>query len=174
MFTTLPCTAALKPTPWISSFLTKPSETPLTMLFTSARLKPWSALACASSPVRLTTILSPSTFRLVRCGNSQLSLPFGPSTKTFCPLISTLTLAGMAIGCFPIRDINQSLPDVAEQFSADVFLTGLLAGHHTFGCGNHRDPQTAEHARNLRGPDIITQAGLAHALQTFDHTLLAF
>src|ERR1044071_3436401 len=101
------------------------------MLLTSARLKPCNALDWASSPTRLTTILSPSTLRLVRWGKSQLSLPFGPSTETFCPLTATLTLAGMAIGCFPIRDIKL-LPDVAEQFSAEVFLARLRIGQQTF------------------------------------------
>src|ERR1035437_3465842 len=81
MVTLVPTTAALKPTPCISSFLTKPSLTPRTILFTRARLRPCSALACASSPSRLTTTLPASTFRLVRGGSSQLSLPFGPRSE---------------------------------------------------------------------------------------------
>ena len=32
--------------------------------------------------------------------------PSGLRPETFCPLTSTLTLGGMAIGCFPIRDIK--------------------------------------------------------------------
>src|ERR1017187_3628452 len=114
MVTLVPTTAALKPTPWISSFLTKPSLTPRTMLFTRARLRPCNALACASSPSRLTTTLPSSTFRLVRRGSSQLSLPFGPSTRTFWPLTSTFTFGGMAIGCFPIRDINSNSDGALE------------------------------------------------------------
>src|ERR1017187_2546843 len=158
MLTTLPCTAALKPTPWISSFLTKPSVTPLTMLLTSARLKPCSALACASSPARLTTILPSSTFKLVRLGSSHASLPFGPSTETFCPFTSTFTLAGMTIGCFPIRDINV-LPDVAEQFSAEVFLARLLIGQQTFRGRDNRHAEAAAHAGNFRRANIAAQTG---------------
>src|SRR5208283_3238560 len=149
MFTTLPWTAALKPTPWISSFLTKPSVTPLTMLLTSARLRPCSALAWASSPSRLTTILPSVTFRLVRFGSSQSSLPFGPSTSTFCPFTSTFTLGGMAIGCFPIRDIKSILPDIAEQLAAEVLLARVVPRHHAFRRGNHRHAQAAEHAGNF-------------------------
>src|ERR1044071_3402073 len=159
MFTILPCTAALKPTPWISSFLTKPSVTPLTMLLTSARLRPCSDFACASSPSRLTTILPSATFRLVRLGNSQSSLPFGPSIKTFCPFTSTFTLGGMAIGCFPIRDIN--LPDVAEQFSAEILFARLIVRHHAFRRGNNGDAETAAHARNFRCADVFAQTGFA-------------
>src|SRR5476649_1632236 len=117
------------------------------MLLTSARLKPCNAFACASSPSRLTIMLPPSTLRLVRLGKSQLSLPFGPSTETFCPFTSTLTLAGMAIGCFPIRDIK-FLPDVTEQLAAQIFLLRLRASHHAFGRGHDRNTQTCEHARN--------------------------
>src|SRR5580698_3990658 len=102
------------------------------MLFTSARLVPCKDLDCASSPARLTTILPFSTLRLVRRGSSQSSLPFGPSTRTFCPFTSTFTLGGISIGCFPIRDIKL-LPDVAEQFSAEVLLAGLHVCEQAFG-----------------------------------------
>src|SRR5208282_304189 len=136
------------------------------MLLTSARLKPCNALACASSPARLTTICPPSTLRLVRFGNSQPSLPFGPSTETFCPLTSTLTFGGMAIGCFPIRDIK-FLPDVTEQLAAQIFFLRLRARHHAFGRGHNRNAQTCEHARNFRRADVFAQTGLADAFQAF-------
>src|SRR5215510_13017341 len=105
------------------------------MLLTSARLRPCKALALASSPCRLTTTLPSCTLRLVRLGNSQSSLPLGPSTWTDWPLTSTFTFAGIVMGCLPIRDIcekilvtmsyyqlpwvtigYQRLPYVAEQF----------------------------------------------------------
>src|SRR6185312_12008630 len=173
MFTTLPWTAALKPTPWISSFFTKPSLTPLTMLLINARLKPCSALACASSPWRLTTTLPFSTFRLVRLGRSKFNLPFGPSTSTFWPFTSTFTFGGSAIGCFPIRDITNSLPDVAEQFSAKILLPRRIARHHAFRRRNHRHTQAAAHARNVLRADVMAQAGAADALDAFNHALLA-
>src|SRR6266404_1472829 len=109
------------------------------MLFTRARLNPWKALAWASSPCRLMSTLPLSTFRLVRRGNSQLSRPLGPSTETCCPLTSTLTFAGMVIGCLPMRDIcflDQEVrskqtcsPDVTKQLAADVLFARLRIGH---------------------------------------------
>ena len=125
MLTLLPSTAALKPTPWISSFLTKPSLTPRTILLTRARLRPCNALASASSPSRLTTTLPFSTLRLVRRGSSQSSLPFGPSTKTFWPLTSTFTLGGMAIGCFPIRDIKSNCEGGVDQWTGGQAANSL-------------------------------------------------
>src|SRR6266704_963520 len=120
----------------------KPSLTPRTILLTSARLRPCSAFACASSPWRLTTTLPLSTFRLVRLGSSQFNLPLGPSTETCWPLTSTLTLSGIVMGCFPIRLIQKTglvdkwiggLPYVTKQFTADIFLTSLISGHQAFG-----------------------------------------
>src|SRR5271154_2834819 len=142
------------------------------MLLTSARLNPCNAFACASSPSRLTTMLPPSTLRLVRFGNSQPSLPFGPSTETFCPFTSTLTFGGMAIGCFPIRDIK-FLPDVTEQLAAQIFFLRLRARHHAFGRGYDRNTQASKHARDFRRTDIFAQTGFADALQTFDDIFLA-
>src|SRR5271156_2259415 len=130
------------------------------MLLTRARLKPCNAFACASSPSRLTTMLPPSTLRLVRFGNSQSSLPFGPSTETFCPFTSTLTFAGMALGCFPIRDIK-FLPDVTEQVAPQIFLLRLRARHHAFGRGHDRNTQASEHARNLRRASVFAHTRLA-------------
>src|SRR6185437_9970303 len=173
MFTVLPCTAALKPTPWISSFLTKPSLTPLTMLFTSARLRPCSALACAVSLARLTTTLPAATFKVVWLGSSKFNLTFGPSTETFWPFTSTLTFGGITIGCFPIRDITNSLPDIAEQFSAEIFLPGRCARHHAFRRRNHRDSQAAAHARDVGRADVMAQTGPADAFDAFNHALLA-
>ncbi len=49
--------------------------------------------------------MAPSSLAEVRAGSSKSSLPLGPSTKTFWPLISTFTFGGTATGNFPIRDI---------------------------------------------------------------------
>src|SRR5436309_3450314 len=133
------------------------------MLFTSARLKPCKAFAWASSPWRLTTILPSWTLRLVRRGSSQLSLPLGPSTETRWPLTSTFTLGGMAIGCFPISDINETfLPHVTKQFPAQVLFARLVAGHDPFGGRKHRHTQTAPHAGDVRGTHIAAKARRAN------------
>src|SRR5208282_3064111 len=68
---------------------------------------------------------------------------------------------------------HKVLPDVAEQFTAEVFLLRLLAGHHAIGRGHNRDAHAAKHARNLRGADITAQAGPAHAFEAFNHVFLA-
>src|SRR6478736_661097 len=68
----------------------------------------------------------------------------------------------------------RSLPDVAEQFSADVLLAGFLAGHHTFGGGNHCHTEATAHAGDFGRTDIITQTRRADALDPFDDALLAF
>src|SRR5690349_17947849 len=120
-----------------------PSLTPRTMLFSSALLNPCNALDSASSPLRLTVILSPSTFAEVRGCSSRFSLPFGPSAEILCPLTATFTFGGITIGCFPIRDIYlpKILPDVANQLAAQVVLSRLIAGHHALRRRNHRDSQ---------------------------------
>ena len=64
----------------------------------------------------------------------------------------------MTIGCFPIRDIIQSLPDVTKQFAAEILLLGLRPGHHTFRRGNDGHAHAAEHARNLGRADVAAQS----------------
>src|SRR5215472_15849958 len=151
----------------------KPSLTPRTILLTSARLSPCRALACASSPLRLTTTLPSATFKLVRCGSSQSSLPLGPSTKTRWPFTSIFTLAGMAIGCFPIRDISLLLPNVAKQFPANILFTRLHSGHHALGRGDDSNAHTPSNAWDVCGADVTAQTRRTDALQTFNDALLA-
>src|SRR5512136_1858695 len=144
------------------------------MLFRIARASPCSALACASSPLRVTRITAPSTLACVRFGSSKLSLPLGPSTKTRGPFNSTLTFGGIATGCLPILDINRfELPNVAEEFAADVLFAGLGAGHHPAGGGHDGHAQSAEHARNLGRAHVPAQARLADAPEAYDHAFAA-
>src|SRR5271170_7704996 len=119
----LPLRLALKPTPWISSSLEKPTVTPLTMLAMIERAVPYMALAKRVSPMGA-TITFLSVIVIVTTGAKVLStLPLGPSTRTVVSLMSTLTLSGMGTGCFPMRlMVGGSLPDVADQFA-----TGLVA-----------------------------------------------
>src|SRR5271170_439025 len=113
-----------------------------------ARLKPCKALASESSPSRLTSTLAPSSLAEVRPGSSKSSLPLGPSTNTFWPLISTFTLGGTATGNFPIRDINS--PNFAKQFTAHVLLARLQAGHDALRGGQDGNAQTAAHPRHFQ------------------------
>src|SRR4051795_7211196 len=65
------------------------------------------------------------------------------------------------------------LPNVAEQFSADVLLAGLVARHQSFGCGQHGDTESTAHARDIRRAHVPAQPRGADPAQTFDHARLA-
>src|SRR6266700_5513761 len=102
-----PCTAALKPTPSISSCLAKPSLTPCTILCTRLRESPCNAFALRVSASRPTDTRLPSTLARILRGSFHWSFPLGPSTET-APSLSTLTLtlSGISTALFPIRDIE--------------------------------------------------------------------
>src|SRR5437867_2939942 len=150
------------------------------MLLMSARDRPCSARAWASSPWRETSTLEPSIFAAVRGGRSRFNLPLGPSTRTLRPLTWTFTWAGMTTGCLPMRDMKWWLksykvtrsPDVAEQFATDIILAGLLAAHETLRSGQYRRAQAAAHAGDVGGADIVAQSGFADPAQAFDDALL--
>src|SRR5438270_131859 len=78
------------------------------MLLIKERVRPCKARLSRSlsGRVTLTALPSDSTF-IAGCGTSS-SLPLGPSTRILPPSRFTLTPAGMATGCLPIRDIAQS------------------------------------------------------------------
>src|SRR5262249_21317644 len=102
-----PCTAALKPTPSISSCFVNPSLTPCTMLCTRLRESPCNAFTLRVSASRTRdTRFSWTLARMLR-GSFQWSFPLGPSTETApSPPMFTLTLSGISTALFPIRDIN--------------------------------------------------------------------
>src|SRR5262249_33682895 len=68
---------------------------------------------------------------------------------------------------------HKILPDVAEQFSAEVFLARLRVREQAFGRGPDRHTQTAPHTRNFRRTLVTAQTGAADALEAFNHALLA-
>src|SRR5215212_10775824 len=137
----------------MSSSRLKPSLTPLTLLATSARIRPWKARDLPSSSFRsnLTTLLStdmemPGTIAVVR-------LPFGPLIMTLLPSWRTSTPFGRGSSFFPIRDMCSSLPDLAEDFAADALARGLGAREHASG---GRDDGEAESTEN--GGDLFLAA----------------
>src|SRR5437016_1583645 len=144
------------------------------MLLRMERLKPCSALASESSPCLVTRIFLPSILAAVRRGKSKSSLPLGPSTRTLWPLTSTFTFSGMVMGCFPIRDINQQLPNIAEKFSADVTFAGLNTGHKPLRRRKDRRTQSSTDTGNLGRPDIAAQSGRTDPAQPFNDALAAF
>ncbi|CDN41025.1 Putative uncharacterized protein [Paenibacillus sp. P22] len=64
------------------------------------------------------------------------------------------------------------LPDVADDFAASFALTCFFVGHNSLGCGDNRDSETAEYARNLVGFRVNAQAGLTDTFQTSNDTLV--
>src|SRR5881398_3450545 len=130
-FSFWPCTAALNPTPSISKSLLNPSLTPCTMLLRRARESPCNAFTLRVSAARASETWLFSTLAEISRGNFQFNLPFGPSTATTPSLPTfTFTLSGSAIDLFPIRDIK-NLPDVGQQFPADVLLFCFPPGQNT-------------------------------------------
>ena len=69
-------------------------------------------------------------------------------------------------GCLPIRDIYISLlPDVAENFAANMLAASLLRRHHALRGRNDSDPiPLITRGRSVRGL-IHAATGLAHALK---------
>src|SRR5256885_15858098 len=69
--------------------------------------------------------------------------------------------------------VFHDLPDVAEEFAADIFLAGLETAHDAFGGGDDGDAEAAADARDVRRADVTAQAGRADAFHAFDDALLA-
>src|SRR5438270_6272011 len=126
-----PCTAALNPTPSISSCLENPSLTPCTMLCTRLRESPCNAFTLRVSASRTTETRLSFTFALIWRGSLQLSFPFGPSTET-SPSLSTLTLtfSGISTALFPIRDIKFTKRRRATRRPLFVSLRPAPTEHH--------------------------------------------
>src|SRR5262245_9910602 len=122
-------------------------------------------------------MLVPSILAVVRPGNSQASLPLGPSTFTCCPFSSTFTLAGTAMGCFPMRDIIVFViqraspcpgsPNITKQFATEIILAGLRTAHDALGSGHNGGAQPAADPGNFRRPHIIAQSRGTDAAEAF-------
>src|SRR4051812_21925340 len=141
------------------------------MLLTRVRVSPWSCLWVLVSLGRVTTSTSPSWLTLISGWRSRDSVPFGPVTVTWRPSMATSTPAGTWIGSRPIRDIG--LPDVRQDFAAELGLAGLGAGHDALTRADDDDPEAAEDARDVRLSRVDPQAGLADSLEAAHHRHLA-
>src|SRR3712207_5683770 len=113
------------------------------MLLTSVRVRPWSCLWCFCSVGRVTTRLPSSRSTVMSGWSSRLSSPLGPFTVSRRPSIVTSTPAGTAMGRRPIRDMGD-LPDVSQDFAAELGLAGLRAGHDPLAGADDDDAQAAE------------------------------
>src|SRR5262245_1509498 len=160
--------------PTISSYRSKPSLPPVTMLARTERVSPCRARTVRWSELRATvkTFESIVTERLD--GIDWLSLPLGPSARTVLPSTATLTPWGTGMGFLPIRDMAPVLlPDVGEDFAAQMLLLHLAVGHHAGRGGEDRDTHAAQDRRDLVLGHVDPPARARHAHDTRDDLLAA-
>src|SRR5690349_12162284 len=134
------------------------------MLLTSVRVSPWSCLWTFCSVGRVTMIVPSSRETVMSGWRSRVRVPLGPVTVSRRPSIVTSTDEGTAMGRRPIRDIV-GLPDERQDFTAELGLLGLRAGHDPLARADDDDAQPAEHARDVGLAGIDPQPGLADPLQ---------
>src|SRR5262245_3901564 len=100
--------------------------------------------------------------------------PFEPSTKTCQSLIDTLTPAGTATGCLPMRDMAVPLlplPDLAKDLAAKVLGSGAAVAHDALARGDDADPQAIEDGPELVGTQVEAPTRLARPLDVPDDAL---
>src|SRR5215203_1808701 len=88
------------------------------------------------------------------------------------PSSVTSTPSGTVMGRRPMRDISR-LPDVREDFAAQLGLLGLAAGHDPLGRADDHEAEAAEHPRNVRLLRVDAKTGLADPLEARDDRHLA-
>src|SRR3989441_11615759 len=101
------------------------------MLATSVRVRPCSALCCASSDGRLTTTVPSSSVSSISGCSERLISPFGPFTVIRRPSICAVTPLGSGTGFLPIRDIARLLPHHREHFAAHPGGARFAVGHES-------------------------------------------
>src|SRR5438874_2675173 len=141
------------------------------MLFTSVRVRPWSCLWVLVSLGRVTTTVSPSRATDISGWRSRESVPLGPDTVTCRPSMATSTPLGTWMGRRPIRDIG--LPDVRQDFAAELGLAGLGAGHDPLARADDDDPEATQDPRDVRLAGVHAQPRLADPLEAADDRHLA-
>src|SRR5262249_6825612 len=113
------------------------------MLLSSARTNPCKALTLRSSLALVTTTWPLSTVTPIPGVKVQSNLPSGPFTDTTDPATFTSTPVWTALAFSPMRDIapssllknsptQLSLPDQAEDLTAESCLAGRLVRHDAF------------------------------------------
>src|SRR6266536_1377745 len=142
------------------------------MLATSVRVRPGSCLCVFASDGRLTTMVPSSAATTMSGWSSRRSVPRGPSTVIERPWMATFTPSGTVMGRRPIRDIS-GLPDVRQDFAAELGSAGLGAGHDALARADDDDAQSAEHPRDVGLAGVDPQSWLADALEPGDDGRLA-
>src|SRR3989337_1983415 len=134
------------------------------MLLTSVRVSPCSCLCIFCSLGRAMTTVPSSRLTSMSGWSVRKSVPFGPLTVTVEPSMVTSTPLGTGMGRRPIRDIA-GLPDVRQDFAAELGLASLRAGHDPLAGADDDDAEAPEDARDVGLAGIHAQPGLADALQ---------
>src|SRR5688572_31374655 len=138
------------------------------MLATSVRVRPCSALCCASSDGRFTRIWPSSSASAISSWSERLISPFGPFTVILCPSICALTPLGSGTGFLPIRDIVRPLPDHREDFTAHAGGAGFAVGHEALRRAEDRHAEAVLDARDLARLDVAPEPRRRHPLQLAD------
>src|SRR5882724_3096064 len=73
------------------------------------------------------------------------------------------------MGFFPTRDMDVSLPDLTEHFSADTLFARRRSGHDSFGRGEDVDTQPTQNPRDFFRSDIYPAARTRDALDARNH-----
>src|SRR4030095_14743801 len=163
-----PWTAALKPTPSISSRLVNPWLTPCTMLCTRLRESPCNAFALRVSAARTSDTRLSCTFAVISRGSVHCNFPLGPSTDTCPPSPTfTLTLSGISIALFPIRDMEfvilcynvKSFPHVGQQLGADLLLSCFAPRQNASRSGKDRQTHSTKDPRDFIRAAVTAQTG---------------
>src|SRR5687768_10775532 len=106
----------------MSSCFVQPVVTPCTAFDSRERSRPCFDRSGPVSPLRETVRVFPSTSRGKPGKTAWITFPLGPSAVNRPSWISILVPLGIGIGIFPMRDIVDSLPDLAEQLAAHPAL----------------------------------------------------
>src|SRR5665647_1141147 len=143
------------------------------MLLMSVRVRPWSCLCCLRSEGRVTRRLPSPVSTVIAAGRERVRVPLGPVTVMTGPSRAISTPAGTRTGWRPIRDIVVPLPDVREDFAAELGLASLRAGHDPLAGADDDDAQAAQDPGDVRLAGVDAEAGLADALEPGEDRCLA-
>src|SRR5262245_32136661 len=139
------------------------------MFAISVRVSPCSARSSPRSVGRRTTIEPSSCSICIRCGTTWVSSPSGPLTWTRPGEMATLTVAGISMGCLPMRLMTS--PDEADDLAADPALLCVAGGHEAARGGQDRGAEAAEHARQAVLARVDAASRLGNALEVAEHAL---
>src|SRR5580765_826413 len=138
------------------------------MFATSVRVRPCSALCCASSEGRFTTTVLSSRAMFMSSWSVRLISPFGPFTVILWPSICAVTTLGSATGFLPIRDIARLLPDHREHFAAHPGGARFAVGHEPLRRAQDRHAEAVFDARDFARLDVAPEPGRRHPVQLAD------